>query len=108
MKVKKNPEVRRGRGKQQEEEILARNQNLACRINMFFFFFLNIYIPAFTEQINVYLLSRPRQCRVCERGPDRFFSDVSSEAVKLTDRAGCGQTPAASRQFTPHQTFIRV
>lgn len=43
------------------------------------------------------------------RGPDGvFFSDVSSEAVKLSDRADCGQTPAASRQFTPHQAFIRV
>ena len=45
---------------------------------------------------------------VCERPSFFFFSDVSSEAVKLSDRADCGQTPAASRQFTPHQTFIRV
>lgn len=37
-----------------------------------------------------------------------FFSDVSSEAVKLSDRADCGQTPAGSRQFTPHQIFISL
>lgn len=36
------------------------------------------------------------------------FSVVSSEAARLSDRADCGQTPAASRQFTPHQTFIRA
>lgn len=34
--------------------------------------------------------------------------DMSSEAVKLSDGAAVVKTPAAGRQFTPQQTFIRV